>query len=160
MMQTLVIFGIVRFLHDLFTAIWIGGLIVMATAVLPSLKKVLGVNPQTKMVSEAIMSRLSRLVMVSIVGLLLTGILMSNRSPLFEGFLTVTNQYSMILTIKHVIIACMVVLSLVRSQGLSRMNLNAQKESKLSAVILILNVVLGVGVLFASGLLAALSASP
>ena len=88
-MQNLVIFGSIKFLHDIFTAIWIGGLIVMATCVLPSLRKVLGVNPQTKMVSDAIMSRLSKLVMVSMIGLLLTGVLLSNRSPLFDGFLAV-----------------------------------------------------------------------
>jgi len=156
-MQSFMLIGLVQFLHDLFTAIWIGGLVTMAVAVLPSLRKVLGMNPQTKMLSETIMSRLSKLVMLSMVGLLLTGIMMSNRSPLFEGFFAVTNEYSMILTIKHILIAVMVVLSLLRSQGLSRMGLDPKKETKISMVILILNLIVGISVLFMSGLLSALS---
>lgn len=159
-MQSFILFGMVKFLHDLFTAIWIGGMIVMATSVLPSLRNVLGVSPQTKKLSDTIMSRLSKLVLLSMIGLLLTGVMMSNRSPLFEGFLTVSNEYSLVLSVKHLIIALMVILSLFRSHGLNRMNINPQKQNKISMLVLVLNVVLGIGVLFVSGMLAALGATP
>jgi len=36
------VFAIVTFLHDLFTAVWIGGVITLGITVLPSAKKVLG----------------------------------------------------------------------------------------------------------------------
>ncbi len=43
-----IIFALVTFLHDLFTAVWIGGLITLGLTVMPSVKKVLGKGPQTK----------------------------------------------------------------------------------------------------------------
>jgi putative copper export protein len=36
-----IVFALVTFLHDLFTAVWIGGLITLGFTVMPSTKKVL-----------------------------------------------------------------------------------------------------------------------
>ena len=80
-----IVFALVTFLHDLFTAVWIGGLITLGLSVIPTAKKVLGKGPQTKKFVDAIQKRLSVLVYVSIVGLLLTGLLQANRSPAFQG---------------------------------------------------------------------------
>ena len=37
-----IVFALVTFLHDLFTAVWIGGLVTLALSVLPSARAVLG----------------------------------------------------------------------------------------------------------------------
>lgn len=55
---------LVTFLHNLSTVVWIGGLIALGIAVLPSARKVLGAGSQ-----------------------IVTGLLMTNRSPDYEGFL-------------------------------------------------------------------------
>lgn len=34
-----IVFGLITFLHDLFTAAWIGGLITLGLTVMPSVKK-------------------------------------------------------------------------------------------------------------------------
>jgi hypothetical protein len=49
----------------------------------------------------------------------------------------------------------MVIISLFRSLGIERMNLEGPKEQKLGAVLLLLNVILGISILLISGLLGA-----
>jgi putative copper export protein len=157
-MQNLVVIGTVKFLHDLFTAVWIGGMIIMALVILPVVKKKIGPGPEGKHLIELMKPRLSKLTYVSIIGLFVTGILLSNSSPLFDGFLSISNQYSVILSIKHILIASMVLIALFRSQGIPRMKtIQGPKEQKLSGGLLMFNVILGVCVLLLSGLLAAQS---
>jgi putative copper export protein len=149
-------FAIVTFLHDLFTAIWIGGLIVLSVTVFPSMKEVLGSNPQTKKLAATIQKRQSVLVYVSIVGLIVTGILMARRDPSFLGLFQVGNNYAMALTVKHVLVLAMIAIALLRSLVLSRGPATPSRE-KLNARLLLANVVLGVAVLLASGFTAALA---
>lgn len=149
-------FAIVTFLHDLFTAIWIGGLIVLGVTVFPSMKEVLGSNPQTKKLAATIQKRQSVLVYVSIVGLIVTGILMARRDPSFLGLFQVGNNYAMALTVKHVLVLAMIVIALLRSLVLSRSPVTPSRE-KLNGRLLLANIVLGVAVLLASGFTAALA---
>lgn len=149
-------FAIVTFLHDLFTVIWIGGLIVLGVTVFPSMKAVLGSAPQTKKLATAIQKRQSVLVYVSIVGLIVTGILMARRDPSFLGLFQVGNNYGMVLTVKHVLVLAMIAITLLRSLVLSRGPSTPLRE-KLNARLLLLNIVLGVAVLLASGFTAALA---
>ena len=155
------IFAIVTFLHDLFTAVWVGGLITLGVTVLPSARKVLGKGPQTKTLMDAIQKRLSVLVYVSIVGLVVTGILMSNRSPDFQGLFQIGNPYARTLFVKHVLVLAMIAIALYRSLVLGRQGTTSTpSREKLSAGLLVLNIVLGIGVLFVTGLTVGLSAGP
>ena len=43
-----IVFGLVTFLHDLFTAVWIGGLITLGLSVMPATKKTLGKDQRQK----------------------------------------------------------------------------------------------------------------
>ncbi len=148
-MQNLILIGSVKFLHDLFTVMWIGGMIVMAAVILPSVKKQLGPGPEAKKLIAIMKSKLSKLTYVSMIGLLVTGLLLSMTSP------APSTQYSLLLTVKHIMIALMVIISLFRSLGIERMNLEGPKEQKLGAVTLLINVILGISVLLISGLLGA-----
>lgn len=155
-MANLWVLGLVKFLHDLFTVTWIGGLLTLAFVVLPSIKKTMGMTPETKQVITAIKKRLNIVVWISIVGLLVTGILLSNSSPLFEGYLSISNEYSLLLTIKHVFIALMILVVVVRGQVLPRMsNLPPPKQEKLNKVLMMTNVIFGILVLLLSGFTAA-----
>ena len=153
-MQNLILIGSVKFLHDLFTVMWIGGMIVMAAVILPSVKKQLGPGPEAKKLIATMKSKLSMLTYISMIGLLVTGLLLSNVTP------PPSAQYSLLLTVKHIVIAVMVIISLVRSLGIERMNLEGPKEQKLGAVLLLLNVILGISILLISGLLGAESIIP
>jgi putative copper export protein len=154
-----IVFAIVVFLHDLFTAVWIGGLITLGVTVLPSVKKVLGMGPQTKQLMDTIQKRLSVLVYVSIVGLVLTGILQANRSPAFQGLFSFSSTYSTLLSLKHILVLAMIAVTLIRSLVLGRRSgPSTPAQEKLKVGLLFLNIALGIGVLLLSGFVAALVA--
>lgn len=150
-----IVFAIVTFLHDLFTVIWVGGLITLGVVVLPSARKVLGMGPDTKKLMDVIQRRLSVMVYISIAGLLATGLLLSNRSPAFQGLFRFGNAYSFVLAFKHLLVLLMVGVALLRSLALRRVSGPAQE--RLKAALLFLNIALGVLVLILSGFSAAFS---
>jgi putative copper export protein len=156
-----VVFAIMTFLHDLFTAVWVGGLITLGMTVLPSAKQVSGAGPQTKKLMDAIQRRLSLLVHVSIVGLVLTGMLLSNRSTAFQGLFRFANTYSTILALKHILVLAMIGIALYRSLVLGRQRgPSTPSQEKRSAGLLFLNIALGIAVLLLSAFCATLSSGP
>ena len=152
------VFAFVSFFHDLFTVIWMGGLVVTVLSYMPALKEALGPGPQIKKVMMAFQKRQSLWVYVSMGGLILTGLLMSNRNSGFEHLFGFGNAYSVILSIKHILVILMIGITLYRSLILSRPQaaLTAKKEH-LSFQLLIINVIIAIAVLFTSGLVAALT---
>jgi uncharacterized membrane protein len=152
-----IIFALVTFLHDLFTAVWIGGLITLGLTVMPSVKKVLGKSPQTKKLMDAIQKRHSVLIYVSLVGLVLTGLLQANRTSAFLGLFSFGNTYSAVLAVKHILVLAMIVIALYRSLALAQASTPVQE--KLKATLLILNIVFGVSILLLSGFITALSST-
>jgi len=152
---------IVQFLHDLFTVIWMGGLISLGLIVLPSVKKTLGKSSQTNVLMNSIQKRLNIFVYISIIGLWLTGFLMANRNPTFQGFLNFSNPYSAALALKHILVLAMTFIAIFRSLFMVRRTepSNPSKE-KFSFILLYLNIAVGIGVLLLSGYLTALSANP
>jgi len=152
-MQNQIVFAAVVFFHDLFTAVWIGGLIALGLAVMPAAREVLGKGPQMK--------RLSVLVYISMAGLVLTGLLQANRNPAFQGLFSLGNAYSTFLTLKHVLVVLMIAVALYRSLALGRRSgAPSPSQEKLSAGLLLLNTLLGVGVLLLTGLSVAFGAPP
>lgn len=152
-----IVFALVVFLHDLFTAVWIGGLLTLTLSVLPSAKAVLGAGSQTKVLMKAIQQRLSILVYASIIGLIVTGMLQANQSDEFNGLFAMDNDYSLVLTLKHVLVIVMVGITLTRSLGLKRLKLTELTKERLNIRLLFTNLVLGIGVLLLSGFSAALA---
>ncbi|MBD3408099.1 MAG: hypothetical protein GF411_18405 [Candidatus Lokiarchaeota archaeon] len=151
------ILGTIKFIHDLCTAIWIGGLIVLGSVLLPSIKQIIGMNEQTKQLTKQIKNKLSKIVYICMIGLLITGVLMSNRSPLFTSFFSISNGYSLYLTIKHILIGGMVIIALTRSQVIERLKqITPRTKNKLNILLIAVNIVFGILVLFFSGLIAAI----
>jgi len=149
--------AMITFLHDLFTAAWIGGLITLGLTVMPATKKILGKTPETKKVMDLIQKRHSVIVYTSIIGLTLTGLLQANRSSLFLGLFSFGNTYSAVLTIKHVLVIAMIIIALYRSLALAKTSSPAQE--KLKKILMLLNIIFGISILLLSGFATALSAS-
>lgn len=150
------VFAFVTFFHDLFTVIWMGGLIVTVISYLPSLKEALGAGPQVKKVMMSFQKRQSNWVYISMGGLILTGLLLSNRNPEFESLFSFGDAYSVALSIKHILVILMIGITLYRSLVISRpQTVMTPVKERLSLKLLIINVVLAVAVLFSSGLVAA-----
>jgi len=152
------VFAFVSFFHDLFTVIWMGGLVVTILSYMPALKEALGPGPQIKKVMIAFQKRQSIWVYVSMGGLILTGLLMSNRNPEFEHLFGFGNAYSVTLSIKHILVILMIGITLYRSLILSRPQavITPEKE-RLSFQLLIINAITAIAVLLTSGLVAALA---
>ncbi|MGB9669455.1 MAG: CopD family protein [Anaerolineales bacterium] len=154
----LLVFALISFFHDLFSAIWMGGLIVTVLAYLPAVKEALGAGAQVKKVMTAFQRRQSWWVYISMAGLILTGLLMSKRSPQFEGLFTFGNPYSSLLSIKHLLVVAMIGISLYRTLVLGKnpSGVTPEKE-RLNMQLLLVNAVLAVTVLLTSGFVAALA---
>lgn len=155
------VFALVTFLHDLFTAVWIGGLIATGVAFLPAARQAFGQGPETKKLMDTVQRRQSLLVYVSIVGLAITGALQANRNPAYQGLFDFSTAYSAFLALKHVLVLVMVAIALYRSLVLGRRQgpLTTSRE-RLSVRLLFLNIVLGIAVLLVSGVIVALGAGP
>lgn len=149
-------FTLITFLHNFFTAVWIGGMFTLALSVFPATKKSLGPGPQTKKLVKSIQEKHSLWVYISMAGLVLTGLLMSNRSSEFGRLFSFQNAFSSALTVKHILVIIMILIALYRSLVLGRgKGPSSPEQEKLNARLLITNIVLGIAVLLVSGLTAA-----
>ena len=154
----------INFLHNVFTALWIGGMLTLAFTVLPAMRKVLGKSKETQALNSMIKKKLSLLTYISIIGLIITGLLMSNRSVLSglsTGFLSFGNEYSTLMSIKHLLYFLMVFLSLFRSQIVDRVKkFTPEQKQKLNMLTLLLNILAGLAVLFLSSYVSVLASLP
>lgn len=155
-----IIFALISFFHNVFSVIWMGGIIVTVIAYLPAVKETHCESPQVKKVMIAFQNRQRIWVYISMAGLILTGLLMSNRNPQFQGIFHFGNPYSSILSFKHFLVIGMIGITLYRSLILRKppANAPAQKE-RLNFLLLRTNAILAVLVLLLSALAAAVAQS-
>ncbi len=145
---------LVRFLHDLFTVVWMGGLIVTVITYLPLLNKAFGPGPQLKQFMRAFQRQQGRWVHVCMVGLIVTGVLMSNRAIGPGQFFSFSDPYTAWLSVKHILVIAMIAIAFYRSIALGRkMERLSQQQVKLSMLFIVINAILAVAVLFASAVL-------
>ena len=148
---------LVRFLHDLFTVVWMGGLIVTVITYLPLLQKTFAPGAQLKQFMRAFQRQQGRWVHVCIVGLIVTGMLMSRHAAGPGQFFTFNNSYSAWLSVKHILVIVMIAIAFYRSIALGRkMESLSSAQMKLSMLLIILNAVLAAAVLFTSAMLSVL----
>ncbi len=107
--------AVILFLHDLFLTVWMGGMIVNALSFLPSTRAALGPSPQMKQVMATFKKKQSTWVYISMVGLLITGLLLSRRAPQFTGLFTFSTAYSTALSLKHILVLIVTAVALYRS---------------------------------------------
>ena len=143
----------VLFLHNLFTVVWVGGLITLGVVILPVTSKTLGKGPKTKELIDKIQNRLSIFVYISMLGLLGTGMLLANRASQFEGLFSFANGYSTVLAIKHIAVILMVIIALGRRIALKQRGDKLQpRRRKAGLGLLYANVFLGIVVLLLSAM--------
>ena len=151
------IMGIIRFLHDFFTVVWIGGLAFMTLTMFSSIKKVLGKDPQAQGLMKMITRKHSIWVYISIVGLFITGLLMGRSNIEYLGFMRFDNLYTTLTSIKHIVTFGMVLVALFRSISFGKKDVElSPKQNKFSMILIIINFIFGLSILFLSGLLASI----
>lgn len=147
-------FAVMKVIHDLATAVWVGGLIVLAAVIVPAMRATVGKVPQARTVLDAIQRRLTLFVYPSMAVLVASGLLLARHSPAFRGLFSFQNTYSALLAVKHVLVVLMIAIGLFRSLVLVR---GAAGREPLKMALLYVNMVLALFVLVVSGLGAALA---
>ena len=143
------------FLHDLFTAAWIGGMLSLALVTMPALRTALGKDPKADLVGKAVAARLQRVALVSIIGLAITGMVLAKADPRFEGPFRYGNTYAALLGIKHIFTALMVVIAILRGRVMKKADNPAARRNGMR--LLLANLAAGAVVLFLSALLSSFS---
>ncbi len=146
--------AVITFLHDFFTAVWIGGLFVLLFSTLPGLKKA-GLDMKvTQKTALLIQKRMQPFVIISIIGIIITGIQLSIGGGRVNGFFSFSSRYTTILSIKHIFSVLMVLLAATRTVVLNKSKKSQSKKlGKISAACLVANFTSGIIVLFLSAML-------
>ena len=149
--------GIIRFLHNLFTVVWIGGLAFMVLTMMPSFKKVLGKNPQANSLTNAITRRHRIPIYISIAGLFITGLLLGKSNADYLGFMRFGNLYSSLTAVKHIIAFAMVFIAVFRSILFGKKDIKMSPgQNKFSMLLIITNFFFGLLILLLSSLIASI----
>jgi len=158
------ILGLINALHDLFTALWIGGLAFMIIILIPVVRKFFEEQEQGEKFLAIIQKRIKIVAVVSMIGLMATGIFMS-RQAITKGILAGpfafgANTYSTLLAVKHILMILMVVVAITKGAILDNLKKQSIVVKKMRVILIGVNLLLGIAVLVLSGITAALASMP
>jgi len=142
-------FVILDFLHLLFTIIWIGGIIFYAVVISPSIS-LINLKEKGKFM-EKISKRFSILAWLSILILIITGILLGITDSRQH-----TELYKAIFLMKMIIVLLMIIMGVILGFILApRLKIpeKAQKIQKKIALLALINLILGITIVFLVALL-------
>lgn len=141
-------------IHLVSTVIWIGGITFILFIAIPSSRQVLGADAG-RLIGE-IVKRFTPLANYSIVLLVITGIALAGLNKEFSGFEILKNNWTMVLTLKHILVFGMIVIhfyrGLVLAPKIMRTSFDTDKATlqKLSINLVKVNFGLGLIVLLLS----------
>ncbi len=144
---------LINFLHELFTILWIGGMLLLVLVIMPILKKQFE-EDKFNQINKMIKNRLSIFTYVSIVVLMVTGLLLTNQAELTSRFLSFESPYATLLSIKHILFILMALIAIFRSAILDKIKgIEKEPRHKIAKILLLLNVIFAIAVLFLSSYL-------
>lgn len=108
------ILAIIFWLHMLATVTWIGSLAAINILVLPASHRTLKLADQLSFIA-ALQKRLEPLAWFCMGLLLVTGLIQLSASPHYDGFLSLSTQWSFAILIKHGLAVIMVVVSAIQT---------------------------------------------
>jgi uncharacterized membrane protein len=113
------VLAISYFFHLVATVVWIGGLVTLTVFVWPETRRALANNPALYGFLTRLRKRFFPLTNFSLVVLTLTGFIQMSADPHYNGVLQLTNDWSRVLLLKHVVIIGMVMSGLVLQFGVT-----------------------------------------
>lgn len=143
-------------IHLVATVIWIGGITFILFIAIPSAKQVLGADAG-KLMGE-IAKRFTPLANYSIALMVITGIALTGLNKEFSEFGILKNNWTMVLTLKHILVFGMIVIHFYRGLALVPKIMRAASDTekatlqKLSMNLVKVNFGLGMLVLLLSGI--------
>jgi uncharacterized membrane protein len=108
------VLAVIYWMHMLATVTWIGSLAAINLLFLPASKRSLNVADQLSLVS-ALQKRLEPLAWFCMGVLLVTGLFQLSTSPHYDGFLSISTQWSLAILFKHSVAVIMVVVSAIQT---------------------------------------------
>ena len=143
-------------LHLISTVVWIGGIIFILFIAIPSSKQVMG-SDSGKLMGE-ISKRFTPLANYSILLLVVTGILLSGLNKQFTGIGNFGNNWTLVLTLKHILVLAMIVIHFYRGllliPKIGKTELSTEKKTllKMSLNLVKVNFFFGIMVLLLSAI--------
>jgi len=117
-------------LHMLATVTWVGSLAAISFLILPAARRSLDVDAQGALI-DAIQRRLEPLAWFCLALLVVTGMFQLSTSPHYNGLLSTSNQWSIAILVKHILVVVMVVVSALQTwevlPSIQRAAIRAQK---------------------------------
>lgn len=127
------ILAVIYWLHMLATVTWIGSLAAINLLFLPASKRALKLADQLSLVS-ALQKKLEPLAWFCMGILLVTGLFQLSTSPHYDGFLSISTQWSLAILFKHGVAVLMVVASAIQTwevlPAIQRILLNKDKAGE------------------------------
>ena len=108
------VLAIVFWLHMLATVVWIGSLVAISVLVLPASTRTLKLADQVAFIA-AVQKRLEPIAWFSIALLIVTGLIQLSTSPHYDGFLSLSTQWSLAMLTKHILVAILIVCSAIQT---------------------------------------------
>jgi uncharacterized membrane protein len=106
--------AITYWLHLLATVTWVGSLAGISFLVLPAMQRAL--NPEAQLVFiEAMQKRLEPIAWFSMSLLVITGLFQMSVNPHYDGFVSISTQWSVAILTKHLLGIVMVVVSAIQT---------------------------------------------
>ena len=127
------VLAVIYWLHMLATVTWIGSLAAINLLFLPASKRALNPADQLSLVS-ALQKKLEPLAWFCMGILLVTGLFQLSTSPHYDGFLSISTQWSLAILFKHGVAVLMVVVSAIQTwevlPAIQRILLNKDKAGE------------------------------
>jgi len=101
-------------LHMLATVTWVGCLAAISLLILPAMQRTFDSERQLVFI-EAMQKRLEPIAWFSISLLVLTGLFQMSVNPHYDGFLSISTQWSLAILAKHVLGIIMIVVSAIQT---------------------------------------------
>jgi len=108
------VLAITYWLHLLATVAWIGSIVAISILFLPAAKASLKAIDQLAVI-DAMQKRLEPIAWFSMTLLLLTGLLQMSVNPHYDGFASISTQWSTSILVKHILGIFMVVASAIQT---------------------------------------------
>jgi putative copper export protein len=150
-MPNLIIRIVVRSLHNIFTSIWVGGILTMVISVLPSIRREIKEPATQGLLIDRIMFQHSKWIYAGILMLALTGMVMTRLSGRSSGLLYFSNPYAVVLSIKHILMLLISAIAVVRSIAFKHVA-SGKHKSKKKLGLLFIYTFLGVVILVLSSM--------
>src|SRR5438094_7304192 len=105
-------------LHMLATIVWVGGLALMALVVWPGARAAMGPGPELGAFIRDLQKRFNPLAWLSLSVLIVTGLTQMSANSNYDGFLRITNPWTVAILSKHLVVGAMILIGLHRQRSL------------------------------------------